>query len=125
MPNMSLQKHPMPEQQPDIRATNFKEVALGYTREIAMEEADRCLHCKNAPCVKGCPVNVPIPDFIAHTRRASSKKRMRRFACRTAFRRFAAASARRKRSAKASASAVSRANRSLLAVWNALRRTMP
>ena len=63
MPNMSLQKHPMPEQQPDIRATNFKEVALGYTREIAMEEADRCLHCKNAPCVKGCPVNVPIPDF--------------------------------------------------------------
>ena len=45
MPNMSLQKHPMPEQQPDIRATNFKEVALGYTREIAMEEADRCLHC--------------------------------------------------------------------------------
>ena len=43
MPNMSLQKHPMPEQQPDIRATNFKEVALGYTREIAMEEADRCI----------------------------------------------------------------------------------
>ena len=109
MPNMSLQKHPMPEQQPDIRATNFKEVALGYTREIAMEEADRCLHCKNAPCVKGCPVNVDIPQFI-HA---------------VAFRRFAAASARRKRSAKASASAVSRANRSLLAVWNALRRTMP
>ena len=69
MPNMSLQKHPMPEQQPDIRATNFKEVALGYTREIAMEEADRCLHCKNAPCVKGCPVNVPIPDFIAHIKK--------------------------------------------------------
>ena len=107
MPNMSLQKHPMPEQQPDIRATNFKEVALGKTREIALEEADRCLHCKNARCVM------------------SSKKRMRRFACRTAFRRFAVASARRKRSAKASASAVSRANRSLLAVWNALRRIMP
>ena len=59
----------MPEQQPDIRATNFREVALGYTREIAMEEADRCLHCKNAPCVKGCPVNVPIPDFIAHIKK--------------------------------------------------------
>ena len=69
MPNMSLQKHPMPEQQPDIRATNFKEVALGYTREIAEEEADRCLHCKNAPCVKGCPVNVPMPDFIAHIKK--------------------------------------------------------
>ncbi len=65
MPNMSLQKHPMPEQDPAVRATNFQEVALGYTREIAMEEADRCLHCKNAPCVKGCPVSVPIPDFIA------------------------------------------------------------
>lgn len=64
MANMSLEKHPMPEQEPAIRATNFKEVALGYTREIAMEEADRCLHCKNVPCVSGCPVNVPIPDFI-------------------------------------------------------------
>ena len=62
MPNMSLQKHPMPEQQPDIRATNFKEVALGYTREIAMEEADRCLHCKNAPCVKGCPADARYYD---------------------------------------------------------------
>lgn len=126
MPNMSLQKHPMPEQQPDIRATNFKEVALGYTREIAMEEADRCLHCKNAPCVKGCPVNVPIPDFIAHIKKGEFQEAYETIRLgRTAFRRSAAASARRKRSAKASASAVSRANRSLLAVWNALRRIMP
>ena len=65
MPNMSLKKNPMPEQEPAIRAANFKEVALGYTREIAMEEADRCLNCKHAPCVTGCPVNVPIPSFIA------------------------------------------------------------
>ncbi len=65
MPNMSLKKNPMPEQAPSIRAANFKEVALGYTREIAMEEADRCLNCKHAPCVSGCPVNVPIPSFIA------------------------------------------------------------
>ena len=65
MPNMSLKKNPMPEQEPQIRAANFKEVALGYTREIAMEEADRCLTCKHAPCVSGCPVNVPIPSFIA------------------------------------------------------------
>ncbi len=65
MANMSLQKNPMPEQDAQVRSGNFKEVALGYTREIAMEEADRCLHCKNAPCVSGCPVNVPIPSFIA------------------------------------------------------------
>ena len=64
MPNMSLTKNPMPEQEPSIRAANFKEVALGYTTEIAKTEADRCLNCKHAPCVKGCPVNVPIPSFI-------------------------------------------------------------
>ena len=65
MPNMSLKKNPMPEQEPGLRAANFKEVALGYTREIAMEEADRCLSCKHAPCVSGCPVGVPIPSFIS------------------------------------------------------------
>ncbi len=68
MPNMSLKKNPMPEQEPSVRAANFKEVALGYTRQIAMEEADRCLNCKHAPCVTGCPVNVPIPNFIAKIR---------------------------------------------------------
>lgn len=64
MPNMSLKKNPMPEQDPVVRSGNFKEVALGYSRETALDEANRCLHCKNAPCVTGCPVNVPIPDFI-------------------------------------------------------------
>lgn len=63
--NMSLTKVPMPEQAPDVRNKNFKEVALGYTKEMAMEEASRCLNCKNKPCVNGCPVNVPIPEFIA------------------------------------------------------------
>ena len=62
--NMSLKKVPMPEQAPDVRNKNFEEVALGYTKEMAMEEASRCLNCKNKPCVQGCPVNVPIPEFI-------------------------------------------------------------
>lgn len=65
MPNMSLTKVPMPEQEPQIRARNFKEVTLGYTKEMAMEEARRCLNCKNKPCVSGCPVGVRIPEFVA------------------------------------------------------------
>ena len=65
MPNMSLTKVPMPEQEPQIRARNFKEVTLGYTKEMAMEEAQRCLNCKNKPCVSGCPVGVRIPEFVA------------------------------------------------------------
>ena len=64
MPNMSPKKNPMPSQEPAVRARNFKEVTLGYTAEIAVDEANRCLHCKNAPCVQGCPVNIHIPDFI-------------------------------------------------------------
>ncbi len=58
-------KNEMPTQAPEVRARNFSEVALGYTREIAIAEANRCLNCKNRPCVSGCPVNVHIPEFIA------------------------------------------------------------
>lgn len=57
-------KHEMPTQEPSVRAHNFSEVALGYSAEIAVEEAKRCLNCKNKPCVSGCPVNVDIPSFI-------------------------------------------------------------
>ena len=57
-------KHPMPSQDPKVRAHNFKEVATGYTEEIAVAEAERCLNCKNKPCVSGCPVNIDIPAFI-------------------------------------------------------------
>lgn len=64
MANMTLTKTPMPEQDPQIRARNFKEVSLGYTPEQAMEEAGRCLNCRNPKCVEGCPVNVRIPEFI-------------------------------------------------------------
>ncbi len=64
MPNMNTEKLKMPEQAPDIRNKNFKEVALGYTEEMAVE-AQRCLNCKNKPCISGCPVHVRIPEFIA------------------------------------------------------------
>ena len=65
MPNMSLKKNEMPAQAPDVRNKNFKEVALGYTAETAVDEAKRCLNCKHKPCVGGCPVKIHIPDFIA------------------------------------------------------------
>ena len=65
MKNMSQYKVEMPVQDPLVRNKNFEEVALGYTPEMAMEEAARCLGCKHRPCVEGCPVSVQIPDFIA------------------------------------------------------------
>ncbi len=65
MPNMSPKKNPIPSQDPKVRAHNFDEVSLGYTEEIAIDEALRCLNCKNMPCVSACPVNIHIPAFIA------------------------------------------------------------
>ena len=73
MANMSLTKVPMPEQDPQVRARNFQEVTLGYTEEMAVEEAGRCLNCKNPKCVEGCPVNVRIPEFIAKVRERDFK----------------------------------------------------
>ncbi len=62
-------KHEMPTQDAKARACNFNEVALGYTAEIAVDEANRCLNCKNKPCTSGCPVNIEIPDFIDHIKK--------------------------------------------------------
>ena len=66
--NMSMTKNPMPEQDPEVRSHNFEEVALGYSAETAMQEAARCLDCKNAPCRTGCPVAVKIPRFLEKVR---------------------------------------------------------
>ena len=65
MPNMSLKKNEMPTAEPQIRNKNFEEVALGYTEELAIDEAQRCLNCKHKPCVNGCPVKIDIPGFIS------------------------------------------------------------
>ncbi len=70
-------KHEMPTQAPEVRAHNFREVALGYTAEIAAEEAARCLNCKNRPCVNGCPVNINIPDFILQVRKGDYEEAYR------------------------------------------------
>ncbi|MCI9449156.1 MAG: NADPH-dependent glutamate synthase [Clostridiales bacterium] len=67
MANMNPKKNEMPSQAPDVRNKNFDEVALGYTEEMALDEAARCLNCKNMPCVSGCPVKIHIPEFIAKT----------------------------------------------------------
>src|SRR5699024_6065071 len=64
--NRSKVKTPMPAQKPEIRRANFDEVALGYSEEDAVNEALRCIQCKNPKCIEGCPVNVQIPQFIKH-----------------------------------------------------------
>ena len=63
--NMSMEKCPMPSQSPEVRRRNFDEVATGYTFEMAVNEAKRCLNCKHFPCVSGCPLKNNIPEFIA------------------------------------------------------------
>ena len=68
MANMSLKKNEMPVQAPDVRNKNFEEVALGYTKETALDEASRCLNCKNPMCIEGCPVGINIPGFIEKIR---------------------------------------------------------
>ena len=64
MPNMQQTKTPVSEQPADVRNKNFLEVCQGYSLEEALNEAERCLNCKNKPCMNGCPVNVKIPEFI-------------------------------------------------------------
>ena len=119
MANMTLVKTPMPEQDPQIRAHNFKEVALGYTAEMAIEEANRCLGCKNPKCVEGCPVNVRIPELrrfrkvISRQLTKSSPPPMRCPHCPAVF-------APRKASASASVSVASKANPLPLVVWSVL-----
>ncbi len=81
MANMSLKKNPMPSQDPDVRNKNFKEVALGYTREQAIDEATRCLNCKNKPCTQGCPVAINIPAFIKETAEGNFEKAYEIISC--------------------------------------------
>ena len=65
IPNMKMEKNPMPSQDAKVRAHNFDEVALGYDEATALDEAKRCLNCVNMPCAHGCPVRIRIPEFIS------------------------------------------------------------
>ena len=69
--NMNPKKNPMPSQDPKVRARNFSEVATGYTEQMAVDEATRCLSCKNMPCVSGCPVKINIPSFISRIKESN------------------------------------------------------
>ena len=106
-----LKKVPVREQDPKVRATNFDEVCLGYNKEEAMEEASRCLNCKNAKCVEGCPVSINIPDFIAAGKRRQLRGSIQQSSPSPAhFRQSADVSAHRRASVRANVSAVSRAS---------------
>lgn len=74
MANMSLKRNEMPSQEPQVRNKNFKEVALGYTAETAINEAQRCLNCKHKPCISGCPVKIRIPEFIEQVAQGEFEK---------------------------------------------------
>ena len=69
-----LKRVPIKEQEPEVRAANFEEVCLGYSKEEAMEEAARCINCKNAQCVKGCPEGIDIPSFIQKVKEGNKEK---------------------------------------------------
>ena len=105
MANMQMTKTPMPEQDPNVRNKNFKEVTLGYTAEMAINEAQRCMQCKKPKCVEGCPVNIRIPEFIAKVAEAISPRPMRSSPPRTRCLRSPVVSVRRRRSASPSACA--------------------
>ena len=111
MPNMNPKKCPMPEQAPDVRNKNFEEVTLGYTAEMAIEEAQRCLNCKNKPCMTGCPVQTGLRfrSSSLWLPRASSSKRLPRSRKPPHCPLSAAVYARRRASASATAYAASRA----------------
>ena len=117
--NMRLDKNEMPSQDPNVRNKNFLEVALGYTEEQALDEAARCLNCKNHPCVNGCPVNVRIPEFIAKIVERDYEGAYQVIHQTSSLPPSAAVSVRRRASARCTASVARRAIPWASAVWSA------
>lgn len=100
-----LKKVPVREQDAKVRATNFEEVCLGYNMEEAMEEASRCLNCKNAKCIQGCPVSIDIPAFIQEVKEGNIEEAYKVIGNQVRFRQFADEYVHRNRSVKESVSA--------------------
>ena len=123
--NLSAVKVEMPVQDPQVRAQNFEEVALGYTPEMAREEAARCLQCRHRPCVSGCPVGVRIPDFIARVAEGGLRRGLPVIRENNALPAVCGGSALRRASVRANASGASRASRWPSAGWSALSPTGP
>lgn len=103
-----LKRVPVREQDPKVRATNFEEVCYGYNKEEAMAEASRCLNCKNAQCMKGCPVSINIPAFVEQVKMVISQRLMRLFQSHQHFLLYVDVYAHRRASARASVSEASR-----------------
>ncbi len=122
MPNMSLTKNPMPVQEPDVRNHNFEEVALGYTKEQAVDEANRCLHCKHKPCVAGCPVAIDIPEFIAKIKEEDLKAHIRLYPNPALCLPYVGVSVHRRLNVSRSVCVGSRVSPWRSAAWNALSR---
>lgn len=113
-----LKRVPVREQDPKVRATNFEEVCYGYNKEEAMAEASRCLNCKNAQCMKGCPVSINIPAFVEQVKMVISQRLMRLFQSHQHFLLYVDVYAHRRASARAS---VSEASRVILSQSESLR----
>jgi len=120
VPNLSLKKNEMPVLDAKYRSTCFEEVATGYTEDQALDEANRCLNCKNKPCVSGCPVAIDIPAFIMRIRKKTLKAHTMSSIAQVLFRLFADGFARRNRSAKKNVLGESKANQLQSEDWNAL-----
>lgn len=104
-----LKRVPVREQDPKVRATNFEEVCYGYNKEEAMAEASRCLNCKNAQCMKGCPVSINIPAFVEQVKMVISQRLMKLFQSHQHFLLYVDVYAHRRASVRASVSEASRA----------------
>ena len=113
-----MKKVPVREQDPKVRATNFKEVCLGYNMEEAVAESERCLNCKNAKCIAGCPVSIDIPAFIQEVKAGNIEEAAKSSHFLRHFRQSVDVSAHRRISARVSVSVVSRVSLYPSDVWS-------